>query len=122
MRGLEARCSFLDPPRSARGTGRLDAIYGPSERLREFVDRVPHVRHRRHKLVSAIPALQICGPMLASGRYTPPPETLLFFLLAHLEGTACTTGSESQGLIIHRWFIATFGMVAFVVTEFIILR
>ena len=51
--GLKVRRSFLDPPRSARGAGRLDTIYRPSERLREFVDHVANVRHRRHKLVSA---------------------------------------------------------------------
>ena len=42
---LKVGRSFLDPPRSARGAGRLDAVYRPSERLRQFVDHVPHMRH-----------------------------------------------------------------------------
>jgi hypothetical protein len=54
--GLKVRRPFLDPPRSARRAGRLDAVYRPSERLREFVDHVANVRHGRHKLVSAIVA------------------------------------------------------------------
>ena len=52
--GLKVRRPFLDPPRSARRAGSLDAVYRPSERLREFVDHVANVRHRSHKLVSAI--------------------------------------------------------------------
>jgi hypothetical protein len=52
--GLKVRRAFLDPPSSARGAGRLDVVYRPSERLREFVDHVANVRHRSHKLVSAI--------------------------------------------------------------------
>ena len=42
---LKVGRSFLDPLRSARGAGRLDAVYRPSERLRDFVDHVPHMRH-----------------------------------------------------------------------------
>jgi hypothetical protein len=52
--GLKVRRPFLDPPRSARRAGSLDAVYRPSERLRDFVDHVANVRHRSHKLVSAI--------------------------------------------------------------------
>jgi hypothetical protein len=52
--GLKVRRSFLDLPRSARRAGRLYAVYRPSERLRDFVDHVANVRHRSHKLVSAI--------------------------------------------------------------------
>src|SRR5215213_8119851 len=52
--GLKVRRPFLDPPRSTRRAGRLDAVYRPSERLRDFVDHVANVRHRSHKLVSAI--------------------------------------------------------------------
>jgi hypothetical protein len=53
---LKVRRPFLDPPRSARGAGRLDAVCRPSERLREFVDHMANVRHGCHKLVSAIVA------------------------------------------------------------------
>jgi hypothetical protein len=78
---LKVGRSFLDPPRSTRRAGRLDAVYRPSERLRDLVDHVANVRHRRHKLVSAILAFQLCGPVLTSRLHAPPIRYSTFLLV-----------------------------------------
>src|SRR5829696_6685559 len=81
---LKVRRPFLDPPRSARGAGRLDAVCRPSERLREFVDHMANVRHGCHKLLSAIVAFSVCGPVLYSLKSLPHFSSLHFYLFAHL--------------------------------------